>query len=296
MSSPTSTPASTTEGSPAGAIPTSTIPGDGGGAPPSPWHENLISKNAAGEETLADPSTWLDRAPKPLGDFVRAQMTSARAKVDGLVRVPGADAKPEEVTAFRKATGVPDVPEGYNLAKPEQLPEGVTWDENRAGAFAKVAHEIGLSPAQVAKLNEWEIGNMAGAHAERLVKETKFREWESGEMKRRFGDGADAAVLAAQRVALGEGLPATIFDPTSGDFWGVEALALAAAIARKLGEEKLPARGTVNSGLSPGALAKDIVTNADNPQHKAFHDPKHPQCEATRALVADLYRRDAEGR
>ena len=49
-------------------------------------------------------------------------MAAARAKTEGMIRVPGDDAKPEDVAAFRKALGVPDDPTGYGLVKPETLP------------------------------------------------------------------------------------------------------------------------------------------------------------------------------
>jgi len=54
---------------------------------------------------------------------------------------PGEDSTPEDIARFRQLAHVPDQPEGYGLAKPENLPEGVDWDETTAGSIAQIAHK-----------------------------------------------------------------------------------------------------------------------------------------------------------
>ena len=65
---------------------------------------------------------------------------------EGYVKVPGADAKPEDVAAFHKALGVPEDPAGYGLDKLE-LPEGVEFDAERAAALAPIMQKMGITPA-----------------------------------------------------------------------------------------------------------------------------------------------------
>src|SRR5690242_8897032 len=115
-------PASTSAGGAPGGAALAPV---GTGTTDTPWHEGIVAKEPDGTEKLADPATWLDRAPKPLSEFVRAQMTAARAKTDGMVKVPSADAKPEEWEAFYRAAGRPEKPEDYGLKAPEKLPDGV---------------------------------------------------------------------------------------------------------------------------------------------------------------------------
>jgi hypothetical protein len=78
--------------------------------------------------------------------------------IDSGVKIPGKDAKPEDVAAYRKAIGVPDKPDGYQY-DPPKVPEGVALDEKEMAAlqdktfmdqFRAWAHEIGL-PADAFK-------------------------------------------------------------------------------------------------------------------------------------------------
>jgi hypothetical protein len=54
---------------------------------------------------------------------------------------PGTDSTPEDIARFRQLAHVPEQPAGYGLAKPENLPEGVEWDEDVAGSIAQIAHQ-----------------------------------------------------------------------------------------------------------------------------------------------------------
>lgn len=88
------------------------------------------------------------------------------------MRVPGPDAKPEEVAAFRKALGVPDKPDGYGIKKPDQLPEGVVWDDAKVSKFTELAHKHGIPAAAVKEIIEYNIANNREAHeAGRLAAE-----------------------------------------------------------------------------------------------------------------------------
>lgn len=78
--------------------------------------------------------------------------------VGGRVKVPGKDATDEERKAFAKAIGVPDDKEGYAFDVPKNLPADLPYDEGAATEFKGVAHEIGLTPGQAAKLHDWFVG------------------------------------------------------------------------------------------------------------------------------------------
>ena len=67
--------------------------------------------------------------------------------------MPGEDAKPEDVAAFHKALGVPEDPNGYELDKVE-LPEGMTFDTERAAAMAPILQKMGVTPAAAKALVE----------------------------------------------------------------------------------------------------------------------------------------------
>lgn len=119
----------------------------------------------AGNPTPADAGGDPQGAPEFSGDWrglipaeLRAEKTWEKFKEPGaffksyheqdkamgrMVRIPGADAKPEEVAAFREKLGVPKDTTGYAAPKLEGL------DAERWGRWAGLAHKHGLTPGQL---------------------------------------------------------------------------------------------------------------------------------------------------
>lgn len=85
-------------------------------------------------------------------DAMLASYRSAEARIHGdpdkSVLLPDWE-NPEQVSAFRSKLGVPDSAEGY----PEQVVETMRGPLEM-GAVAQISHEVGLTPAQHAKLAE----------------------------------------------------------------------------------------------------------------------------------------------
>jgi hypothetical protein len=255
-------------------------PGVGGGAPPPvpAWHEGIITKDAAGAESLADPASWLNKAPAPLQKFITDNMTAARARTDGMVKIPGADAKPEDWEPIYKALGRPDNPDGYGLKALEKMPDGVSWDDNFAKEFQGVAHKLGLTPAQVRALSEFQVGVVGrqveaarAASAQAIVAEKAELDKLGGELPKI----AEAAQAAGARY----GIPKEAFDPTHGEFWGVPALLAFGKLAQELAamkQEDTSHRGSGNQILSGRAYATAASTDPNHPDYAKFQagDPE----------------------
>ena len=97
---------------------------------------------------------------------------------EGYVQVPGADADPEQMTAFHAALGRPDAPEGYELPEID-LPDGFELQEAMIEGFRAKAYELGLTPGQVSGLFQWFLPVVLDTHhsleAEaRRVKDTEL--------------------------------------------------------------------------------------------------------------------------
>lgn len=116
------------------------------------------------------------------------------------IRPPGADAKPEEIEAWRALNGVPKTPEEYGLKAPEDLPDGLTWNDGLAKDFASLAHKHHLPPAAVREIIGFHNANLARMQETALqqqhtevarVKDELQREW-----------GADAVRNGAQAVTF----------------------------------------------------------------------------------------------
>lgn len=207
---------------------------------------------------------------------LKDNMATARGKA-GLQPLP-ADATEEQRTAWdgeiRKLLGVPEKPdvEAYGL-KPAELPDGVTWNEDRAAKFVEAAHRAGMTPKQAAEMQSLYL---AIQQEEVAAQKTAFEaglQKEQQALKETFGDKLNSTVNAAQRAALALNLPADVMNPQSPNFMalsGVQVLQLASKLAEAMGESKLPAAAAVSS-LSPKDQAMDIINNPANPLHAAYH-------------------------
>lgn len=80
------------------------------------------------------------------------QFTDLKVSSKTALQIPGENATDEDKSSFLNALGRPEAADGYTLTKPENLPEGMPYDENVSEAFKGIFHEIGLSDAQAGKL------------------------------------------------------------------------------------------------------------------------------------------------
>lgn len=128
-----------------------------------------------GADADADTKDWLgkqtERASdvKSLAKLAREQdkMIGEQAKKLGdatkdMVRIPGKDATPEELKAYKDKLGIPETPEGYEFKAPKDLPEGLPYDGDRAKSFAAEAAKIGLTKAQAQAVHDWATANAVG--------------------------------------------------------------------------------------------------------------------------------------
>lgn len=112
------------------------------------------------------------------------------------IKVPGADAKPEEVSAFRKALGVPDKPEEYQFTRPEVAASQGMWDDGAEKAFLADAHKAGLTQPQVQAIVGW-YGNYLASIANGNQREAQAV---MQELRREWGPNYDAKLGRANRA------------------------------------------------------------------------------------------------
>jgi len=68
----------------------------------------------------------------------------------GYIKIPGEDASVEEMAAYRKAQGVPETAEGYEVPIPEDVPEeDKPVYDNLAKMVAISAHKAGIPPSKI---------------------------------------------------------------------------------------------------------------------------------------------------
>lgn len=266
-------------------------------AQPEPISPSPFSGALKDDGSFAD--GWIDRLPsefdpyratlanyRNLETLAGALVESKRAAMEKSqgVKPPGAESTPEEIAAFRKAMGVPDSPDGYGIAAPENLPEGVEWDEQLAGDFAATAHELGLNPDQAKKLSDWYTQQMAESVNGQFSQREQAMEAEREKLKQAFGAKFDARMNAAKRAALTLGL-----DPeTNPAFNNAETVQAMARLADMLGEDQIVG-GDAPGRLSPAAQAKDIMTNPGNPQYARYQSGDAEVVAHVNALMKRAY-------
>ena len=261
------------------------------------------------DESGAFREGWLDRLPqefqdskqmlgrfRTLPDALKSLVESQRLvgkKQEGMVRLPGAlkegateaekRAHEQSVAEYRKALGIPESPDKYNL-KPEQLPEGMTWDEQFGGSIAQIAHKHNIPPAAMQEL----VGTYvqmeqarAGAQVDQLVQEL---ETGKATLQEAWKGHFDNNLKTAARMAKSLGL-----DPESPGLRDPQVVLALHRAASLVSEDKLVG-GDFNASSTPGKdRGMAIITGkSSDPEvlrlHKAYMSGDR---EASR-LVDDL--------
>lgn len=144
-----------------------------------------------------------------VGDMAKA-VSDLRKRESTSIRLPGKDAGEDEVAAYRKALGVPDKVEGYELSVPEDR-EPTDADKAFQASAAKVFHENNVSADTARALNAWWNELVAETEAAQVDADKQYadeteaalrREWPGKEFernkayanaaaKRMFGDDLD---------------------------------------------------------------------------------------------------------
>ncbi len=231
--SPTPTPAPNGE-APAGEAPAGEAPaGDAGGDPA--WLADL-SLEAEGEHSpnrdFAKAKGW-----KTPNDAVNSYREAERALRDGgKVKVPTDKSSAEEISAWRKAIGVPDEPKGYEFKAPNDADGNpIELDSTALDRIAAKAHEAGIPKAAL----EAVVGEYVQAQLDELAAtENDLKKAADDWVKKQGAQGDDK--VAAVKAAVRE------FNLTRS-----EQLALRAAWGA---ERSLEIMAKIGEGLAEGTL------------------------------------------
>lgn len=177
---------------------------------------------------------------------------------------------PEEIAAYRKALGVPEKPEEYKL-KPEKLPEGVGWNDDNGKALAALAHKHNITPAAAKEIVQYMLDGRS-KEAQESVLQTQQRVQQEhaknvGALQDLWKGDFEKNITLATRAALTVGL-----DPKHPGLADPEIVKAFVRFGQSMSEDKLVRGDQQNGGNfgSPGALAKDIMTNPQNPMYARY--------------------------
>jgi hypothetical protein len=248
----------------------------------------------------------LERYKTP-DEFVKAwgglkTLATKKGIIDPLPKDATPEMKAEHQAIIRRVNGVPENPEGYNLTKPQDLPDNL-WDQNYANMMAKVAHEEGLSPTAMQKLAQAEI-----AHTKTIIEQNQKMEQEwfqkqdalFREVAQREGLDYGKAKDLAERAGARYGA-----DPQNPLYKNATFLAIMTRVGKALGEDSMvKGESAKNMSLSPdqmtpeqaNAAARDVSTNKEHADYKAYWDKNHKNHDEVVNRVNKLWVKAASNR
>lgn len=250
----------------------------------SPYYKGLY-----GEDGKIDKKAW-DRLPdtlKPYKDTFAKYDTfdgvlHALGNANSLLGKKGLAPLPANATDEMKASraqllreinGAPEKPDGYGVKKPEG--EDVHWNDEYVNSMVGIMHKHNASPEFVKELfgADQQFAKKLGetTKAQKEQAEATHLAEQRGLLEKEWSNKADFTknIDLAARLAKTHGMD--IDDPI---FRNANTVKVFAKIAASMSEDKLVAATaeTASTAGSNFARANDIVQNAENPQHKAYHN------------------------
>jgi len=266
----------------------------------SPWYSDWLQTDGQINQSSYDRLPEHLRHLKPslangksIDDvFTKMANLSLLAGKKGLAPLP-ADAKPEVVAErnalLRTIQGVPEKPEGYNIKKPDDIPDNM-WNTELVSKASQIMHEGNVPPAIVNKLIQAQIEDSKVQQQASLAYEKQFFADQDKTIRSQLAKesiGYDKAMDLASRAARTLGI-----DPVNDVvFKNAKVFLALSRVGQQIGEDKLVSGDTPEDmrGESDTSRARDIVTNKANQYYTMYHDGTHPRNREIKQLVNQLY-------
>ena len=230
------------------------------------WRATLVPEDVRGEKLWEDFATPADAFRGHV-----ALVKKFGQRTEGLVKIPGADAPPEEVTAYRKAIGVPETVAEFTVDVPEALRTIVPLEA--AKAFVPLFHKLNIPPAAAQQIIQGYAEFGQTLLTQRQAGFQKIRD----EEKNRVGE-----VTFRDDSALGEQYAEREFSTELIDALNQSGMAghpelrkFLVKRGRELREDGIIQGESV--GLSRKGQAETYIEECKNPTHPANlpNDPRH---------------------
>lgn len=230
--------------------------GDGGQADADPsWYEHVSADLTDGEKaSLRD---YLKASGiKDINSLAKRARDSQQALRDsGRIKVPGENATPEEIAAFRKAVGVPDEPAGYEFAAPVgENGEPIQLNDTTLTRIAEFAHKHGLPKGPMQGL----VADYIQAELDQLASAQRDLDAQAQNWVKQQGAEASAKIAAIDRAARALDLSSQDLQQLRA-VWGPEkALSLMARLGEGMAEDVLIGGGKGRFGVTGAEAQAEI--------------------------------------
>lgn len=283
---------------PAGTPPAGTPPA-GGTQPPAGGNGEFKFASILSDDGNSFKQGWTETLPdelKPAKDTLGRYKNPIEAlrglhnanvkmgKMADAVLLPNEKSTPEEIAEFREKAGIPQKPEDYGVKKPDNLPAGVQWDDEKTKTYVATLHKHNASPALVKELVALrvadEVANLQAVEegGKAFIQqglETLRKEW-GGE----FDSNIKKAEAVVNHYSEKTGLK---LDHVAFQF--PEVIRFVAAIHKDyMGESKRIEGGGI-TGNDPANEARLIQTDESHPMHKRYMNGEPSAVEHVRGLL-----------
>jgi len=240
------------------------------------WNESIS------EDLRANPSMQNFKSTDDLAKaYLNAQSLIGKEKLI----LPTSDDDPTWKDVYKRL-GMPDAPNGYQLAAPEGIPEDFVQPESQTG-WSELAHKHGLSQRQAAGVYQDYVAQKHAEAEQGIAAHNQAVEEAEQALKREFGPAWDANKVLAEktlRFAAGDAAPALAqkfgHDP---DF-----MRAMITLGNELSEPILGAGSPRPDGYTPEAAQKQINAIQMNKEH-AYHKKEHPDHAAAVEEMTRLF-------
>lgn len=160
------------------------------------WRKEIAEHHAAGDKkAYTKELKRLEGISDPKAIWGMYRELESRFTSGGLIKIPGKDAKPEDVQAFNKALGVPEKPDEYT--KDLTLENGAVVgevDKPYVDSFAEYMHKANARPAEFKAALNWYYAQQE-ANAARMDEEDEEHQRESIKaLKEDYGPSYDRRI------------------------------------------------------------------------------------------------------
>jgi hypothetical protein len=224
--------------------------GEGGAAAAPDWYANVSEK--AGEGETASNRDWLaSKGFKELDALVKSyREAEATIRNGGRVKVPGENAKPDEVAAYRSAIGVPEAADAYEIKGPEGVPLNDALLNPLRESALKHGAPKGVFEGLVSDFIQLQLDQ---ANEEATRQDGLAAEWVKGQ-----GAKADEQIAHVNTAARSLGLSKTDMAGLRNGLGADRALGLLAKLGAGMAEDVMLTGGSNRFGIT-GAEAQTEI-------------------------------------
>jgi len=238
--------------------------GEGGAAAPD-WFEK-VSANAGEGETSSNRDWLAAKGVKDIDGLVKITRDTEKAlREGGRIKVPGEGAKPEEISAFHKAIGVPEAIEGYEI----KGPEGVPLNEPLIAGLRESALKHGAPKGAFEGL----VGDFIKLQMDEAATEAKRQDDLAANWLKEQGAKVEEQKAHINTAARSLGFTKADMAGLRAGLGADRALGLLAKLGAGMAEDVLTTGGSNRFGIS-GAEAQTELDRLKN--DKAFQDKNVP--------------------